>query len=207
MSNDKKDNLLEKKKIGKKNLEKKLEKKLDIALKNRNFEIGLFWQRSNYFLVLNSAIAITFFSFLENDYNSKVIPILMAGFGLIVSILWLRVLFGGKFWQNYWEAKLKCLEKMLHNNSMDSDSVLFDNNKYTNKYTVRYFLTPDIEEGEHGWFKSTINFFVLKKPSVSDSMIYLSAGFIVLWFILFVYYTWFYTSSFFLPMGYSIISF
>jgi len=99
MSNDKQDNLLERKKIEKNNLEsnleKKLEKKLDIALINRNFEIGLFWQRSNYFLVLNSAIAIAFFSFLGNDNNSKAIPIVMAGFGLIVSCLWLRVLFGG----------------------------------------------------------------------------------------------------------------
>ncbi len=38
MSNDEKDNLLERKKIEK----NKLEKKIDIALKNRNFEIGLF---------------------------------------------------------------------------------------------------------------------------------------------------------------------
>ncbi len=202
MSNDKKDNLLEKKKIGK----KKLEKKLDIALKNRNLEIGLFWQRSNYFLVLNSAIAIAFLSFLGNNYNGKGIPMIMAGFGLFVSYLWIKVLLGGKFWQNYWESKLKYLEKMLHNNSMDSDSILFDNNKYTNEYTVRHFLTPDMEERKPSWRKRLINFCVLRKPSVSDSMIGLSVGFIALWFILFVC-AWFYTPSFFLPMGYSIIFF
>lgn len=130
----------------------------------------------------------------------------MAGFGLIVSYLWLRVLFGGKFWQNYWEAKLKCLERMLHNNFIDSDSVLFDNNNCINEYTVRYFLTPDIKEGKPSWSKRLINFFVLQKPSVSKAMMYLSAGFIALWLILLLY-TLIYTSSFFLPMGYSIISF
>src|SRR3972149_10785499 len=32
------------------------------AYDTRNFEISLFWQRSNYFLVLNTAIALAFFS-------------------------------------------------------------------------------------------------------------------------------------------------
>ena len=32
------------------------------ALATRNFEISLFWQRSNYFLVLSTAIAVGFFA-------------------------------------------------------------------------------------------------------------------------------------------------
>lgn len=31
------------------------------ALDTRNFEISLYWQRSNYFLVLNTALAVGFF--------------------------------------------------------------------------------------------------------------------------------------------------
>src|SRR4051794_39983352 len=36
-----------------------------VLLSTRNLEIGLFWQRSNYFLVLNSGLALGFFSLLK----------------------------------------------------------------------------------------------------------------------------------------------
>ena len=32
-----------------------------ISIEIRNLEIGLFWQRSNYFLVLNTAVAVVSF--------------------------------------------------------------------------------------------------------------------------------------------------
>ena len=38
------------------------ERLFKIALETRNFEILLYWQRSNYFLVLNTALAVGFFS-------------------------------------------------------------------------------------------------------------------------------------------------
>lgn len=50
------------------------------AIQARNLEIGLFWQRSNYFLVLNTAIAVGFFS-LEDD----VFALLFGAMGLVVA--------------------------------------------------------------------------------------------------------------------------
>ncbi|ENN6985946.1 hypothetical protein ACAB91_004506 [Vibrio parahaemolyticus] len=39
-----------------------------IALETRNMEIKLFWQRSNYFLALNAALALGFFRLTEGYY-------------------------------------------------------------------------------------------------------------------------------------------
>jgi lipoprotein signal peptidase len=50
----------------------------------RNLEINLFWQRSNYFLVLNTGIAFGFF----NSSNPQ-FAVVFAGLGLVASLLWL----------------------------------------------------------------------------------------------------------------------
>ncbi len=53
-----------------------------IALETRNFEISLFWQRSNYFLVLNTAIAIEFFAKANETFQ-----IFPSTLGITISIL------------------------------------------------------------------------------------------------------------------------
>jgi hypothetical protein len=75
-----------------------------IALSTRNFEISLFWERSNYFLGLNTAIAVGFFA-LDDPYR-RVFAVL----GFLSSCLWFRVCLGGKFWQTRWEQRLKQVE-------------------------------------------------------------------------------------------------
>src|SRR5947209_15698697 len=89
------------------NIKLSLEKKdlYKVALDTRNFEISLFWQRSNYFLVLNSALALGFFNLREQKYG-----LFMAIFGIIVSWLWFCVNLGSKFWQSRWEQKLSIIE-------------------------------------------------------------------------------------------------
>src|SRR5207248_3234570 len=47
-----------------------------IALETRNLEINLFWQRSNYFLVLNTAIAVGFFARGHRDKYSFMLGLL-----------------------------------------------------------------------------------------------------------------------------------
>ena len=79
-----------------------------IALDTRNFEISLFWQRSNYFLVLNSALALGFFNLKEQKYS-----LFMAIFGIIVSWLWFCVNLGSKFWQTRWEQRLSVIENRI----------------------------------------------------------------------------------------------
>src|SRR3954451_9881664 len=77
------------------------------AYQTRNFEIGLFWQRSNYFLVLNTAVAAGFFV-ADRSFRP-----LLCGTGAVVSALWLAVNLGSKFWQERWERRLCFAEKAL----------------------------------------------------------------------------------------------
>jgi hypothetical protein len=76
-----------------------------IALDTRNMEIGLFWQRSNYFLVLNTAIAVGFFKTTEKY------QLLMSFVGFCVALLWFSVNLGSKYWQSRWEFRLYEAEK------------------------------------------------------------------------------------------------
>jgi hypothetical protein len=102
------------------------------VLDTRNFEISLFWQRSNYFLALNSVIALGFFN-LRSDSNYS---ILMAFLGFWASYLWYKVCLGSKFWQSRWEHRLKIIEekymaegelpKGINLFSADTDTIIAD---------------------------------------------------------------------------------
>jgi hypothetical protein len=83
------------------------------ARETRQFEIGLFWQRSNYFLVLNTGVAVAFFSLKSSEFATP-----LALFGLIGSWLWFYVTLGSKYWQSRWEQRLKVIE-LLFDSSLD----------------------------------------------------------------------------------------
>jgi len=141
------------------------------ALNTRNFEISLFWQRSNYFLVLNSALALGFFNLQKQEY-----AIFLAVFGFFVSCLWFRVNLGSKFWQLRWEHRLSEIEKQidpnLHFFAVDLD-------------TVRSDVKNSIKNDRHkGWIRRHLDRQVLKKHSVSYNMTLLSISFMVAWAIL-----------------------
>ncbi len=82
-----------------------------VAKEARNLEIALFWQRSNYFLVLSTTIAAGFFSLRDAKYT---LP--LAIFGLVVGMLWIAVNLGSKFWQSRWEHRLRLAEEKLRPN-------------------------------------------------------------------------------------------
>lgn len=76
-----------------------------IAAQTRALEIGFFWQRSNYLLVLNTAIAAGLVS-LKTESMNLAIPLSLMG--MLVSGVWLCINIGGKFWQCRWE---QCVEE------------------------------------------------------------------------------------------------
>ncbi|WP_172380770.1 RipA family octameric membrane protein [Vibrio sp. Vb339] len=148
-----------------------------IALETRNFEIGLFWQRSNYFLLLNSALIIGYFRFL-NDSDISDYSVIIALFGLFVSFLWFQVNLGSKYWQARWEERLKLTEQKLDN------ELRFFN-------TTRAITDQDVKNsiGESSHKKSLLHKHTEKlalnsKPSVSYNMTLLSIGFMLIWAIL-----------------------
>jgi len=135
-------------------------------LATRNQEIGLFWQRSNYFLVLNTALALGFFK--ETDYA----PV-FAVMGTLASVLWFWVCLGGKFWQTRWEQRLMDFERQ-HLSGLEFFSANADR------------VDMDVARGfkfrEQGWLKKWIyRYALLQHPSVSFSMILLSLLFLIGW--------------------------
>jgi len=78
------------------------------VLDTRNFEISLFWQRSNYFLILNSSLAVGFF-----NLKAKLYECCLAALGMLASILWFNVNLGSKFWQSRWEQSLHDIESKM----------------------------------------------------------------------------------------------
>ena len=142
-----------------------------IALDTRNFEISLFWQRSNYFLVLNSALALGFFNLKASEYA---IP--LALFGCFVSALWFRVNLGSKFWQSRWEQRLSKIERQiapkLHFFATDKDIIESD-------------VKKSLKHNNHqGCFRKWLDKQVLKKHSVSYNMTLLSLFFCLGWWAL-----------------------
>lgn len=146
------------------------------VLDTRNFEITNFWQRSNYFLVLNTGLAIGFFNLKD---GAAVYAPLVAALGVFVCFLWTRVALGSKFWQVHWEQKLAEVERMyLARGILDAELGLFSQSMTEVKDEVRKTLES---ESHHGRLAKWIDSLVMRKPSVTLAMITLSASFGLAW--------------------------
>jgi len=163
-----------------KKIESKIENKdaYKFALDTRNFEIALFWQRSNYFLVLNSALALGFFNLQKQEYAW-----LLAVFGFLASYLWFQVNLGSKYWQVRWENRLSIFE-----NEVSPGLNFFSANWQT--------IQKDVEDSlgntrdDKGSLRKWVDKQVLKKPSVSYNMTLLSLGSMLAWALLAVIRIW-----------------
>lgn len=146
------------------------EKLFDTTLAVRNFEIELFWRRSNYFLVLNTAIAIGFFS-IESDGSKPY----LAALGLVVCLLWFCVNLGSKFWQDRWEYQLHLIEKDIDN---------FPYKLFTaTRSELKNLVQSSLNLNEHNWFRRVFDKLILQRPPVSFLMIILSFVFIIFWIL------------------------
>jgi hypothetical protein len=143
------------------------ERLFKIALDTRNFEISLYWQRSNYFLALNTALAVGFFSIKEQGY-----ALTLASLGAIASVLWFFVNAGSKYWQSRWEHEVIVREKKL-----TSNGPLF---AATREQTDQY-VRDSLLWNHHGTLQRLADRLVLRKPSVSFMMTLLSAAFFFVW--------------------------
>jgi uncharacterized protein YutE (UPF0331/DUF86 family) len=136
----------------------------------RNFEIELFWKRSNYFLVLNTTIAVGYFS-KKIGYDLGV-----SFLGFWISCLWFAVTLGGKFWQSRWEQQLTDIERKLK-----LEFQLFTASPDNLKEQVR----KSLNNNNHSWHRILFDNLVLYRFSVSFMMTLLSFSFIILWLALF----------------------
>lgn len=138
-----------------------------LALEIRNMEIRLFWERSNFYLALNTAVAIGFFSLESESYR---LP--LACLALFASALWAMVNLGSKFWQARWEEKLRQVEEGLENKP----------NFFVEDYDeIKKQVRRNLERQARSWLGRKCVKLILTKPSVSTTAIYLSFGFCLLW--------------------------
>jgi len=84
---------------------KQPEKRLEIAIDIRNFEIELFWKRSLFFWGFIGA-AFVAFAALYNK-GAPELSLLVACFGLVCSAAWTLVNRGSKYWYENWEQKVE----------------------------------------------------------------------------------------------------
>ena len=140
----------------------------ETAQDNRKFEIQMFWQRANYFLVLNTALAIGIFT-----VNSDSVAIFIALFGMIASYLWFSTNLGARYWQVFWEEEVSKLSK---NFGISAFEISDDEIQAKAKRNLRL-------SGSH--LRKWVDRQVTKKPSVSYNMILLSLVTIVTWTLLF----------------------
>ncbi|MEO9601171.1 hypothetical protein [Parasphingorhabdus sp.] len=148
-------------------------KELDIALENRAFEIQLFWQRSNYFLVLITALGIGAIAVDDN-----LLALIITVFGTITSFLWFRTNLGSRFWQESWEVEVNELAEKLGVTS-------FERPMKDIKEQVRQSLKGSKKQS---FFRRWVDQQIVKKPSVSYHMIILSIVSIAIWLCAFLFF-------------------
>lgn len=150
-----------------------IEQELKIALDNRAFEIQLFWQRSNYFLVLMTALGIGTFT-IKDVYLSPII----AAFAVICSIFWFRVATGSKFWQESWEIEVSELSKEYGVRSFE---------KTTDEVIAQ--VSKSLQTSHLGEKKSVLRQWVnsktVEKHSVTYHMILLALCSVIVWIFVF----------------------
>ncbi len=154
-------------------------KRFEIALDTRNFEINLFWKRSNYFLVLNTAIAVGFVSLIKKDLSivkdmeSYIQALVLCFIGVVVCIIWFKVNLGSKYWQSYWEQNL---DKSANNMKLCFFTVKTDK-------IVKRNLWNNRQKGQRACWEDPYDRLVLQKPSVSKCMTFLSLFFLAIWIL------------------------
>jgi len=152
--------------------------KYKFALEARNNEISLFWQRCNYFMVLNTAIAIGFF--VRNNTDDEY-SFLLCGLGVIVSFIWYLVSIGSKFWQSRWERRLAIIEEEFGENI----------NLYSASWDViNTDVRESLENNRHRELRRFFNWQVMLKPSVSFLMSLLALVFVFVWALMLCWQIW-----------------
>lgn len=149
-----------------------------ILLDTRNMEIKLFWQRSNYFLVLNSAMAVGFISQLgPNAENEQqwIFRLLFAILGFFTSVLWVMVCLGGRFWQTKWEGRISEFERWQLN-GVD----FFSSSDEDDRTDAEIGMNVS---GKKWPLKKWYNQLALMKPSVNYAMFRLSVLFALGWMV------------------------
>lgn len=157
-----------------------------MAAQTRAQEIGFYWQRSNYLLVLNTAIAG---GLVTLRGTAPPLAVLLSIVGLIVSFLWLLVNIGGKFWQCRWE---QCVEEAEKRYAPDAE--VFSAGWKRMVEQVETNLTLDEPAADSRWITRVLyrvrilhRKWIIARPSVSEVLTGVSVVFVMFWCGAFIY--------------------
>ncbi len=145
---------------------------LKVALDNRAFEIQLFWQRSNYFLVLMTALGAATFSIKDILFSP-----LIATLATAASYFWFRTNLGSKFWQESWEVEVAALAREQKIRSFERPTVEVIKQ-------VEEALSIGKTDQTKGYLRKWIDRQIANKYSVTYNMILLSMIATLMWSII-----------------------
>jgi hypothetical protein len=80
------------------------DKRYDVSLQTRNFEIELFWKRSAFFWAF---ITAAFGGYAALRHFDSDLAIVIACFGSVCALAWTLANRGSKYWQETWEARVE----------------------------------------------------------------------------------------------------
>jgi hypothetical protein len=86
------------------------QKRFEVALQTRQFEIELFWKRALFFW---GFIAAAFVAVAALKDERPILSLIIAGFGVVCSFAWALVNRGSKYWQEQWESKIGKVEDFV----------------------------------------------------------------------------------------------
>jgi hypothetical protein len=144
------------------------------AVSTRQFEIQMFWQRSNYFLALNTALGAGLIASHPPNFISFILSIL----GIAAGVLWYRVNLGSKYWQIRWEVAAAQMEQ-----TYCQGNYLFA----TSWEEIKKLVSENLDGSGHTGIRKCVNEQIKTKPSVSYAMTLLSLLFIGFWIVALIY--------------------
>lgn len=95
------------------------EKRLQYAAEVRQFEIGLFWQRSLFFWGFSGAALVAYSAFTQPE--DRDLRFMIACFGFLCSLAWTLANRGSKYWQEAWEQKVESAQEAVLGIKLFSD--------------------------------------------------------------------------------------
>ena len=160
-----------------------------IALKARDFEIKMFWQRCNYFLLLNTSVGVGAGTAAALDNALAFLG--FCAIGMFVCFAWIKVGLGAKFWQSHWG---KVVDKMQKKVGLSRNRNFFSDHENIYKRVEQGLKERREKEGMclsllriFPFFPCFYNKRVLAKPSVSGWMHKTACFFFWVWLVAAVY--------------------
>lgn len=148
------------------------------ALDLRNFEISQLVQRNNFFMICQGVMLA---GVVQSAHGIPVVSFLVCLAGFVIAIFQVGMASGAKFWQDYWQEKLRKIETELISGLKKTD----ERNKFFQLFHKDKYEYEKMVSKQLGYQCNTfVGKLILKKYSVSQIPIYVALGLCIVWALL-----------------------